>query len=130
MDDALLDLGLRITGSNRLREAHQVVHTGDEDVLNTAVFEVVENTEPELRGFVLADPHAQHVLVTVQVNPDDHVGCFVDNCSILLDLKVNGVQEYHGVHALQRTVLPLFDQGNDLNGPECHEYSRPWRTWR
>jgi len=65
MDNALLNLGLRITSCDRLREAGQVVYAGDENILNAAVLQVIPNSEPELSGLVLAAPHAQHVLVTV-----------------------------------------------------------------
>lgn len=60
-----------------MREAGEVVDTGDQDVLHSAILKVVEDAEPELRGLVFTDPHAQYVLVAVQIDADDHVGRFV-----------------------------------------------------
>lgn len=114
VDDALLNLCLRIAGRNRLREACQVVHTGDEDVLYTTVFQVIEHAEPELRRLVLADPHAQYVFVPVEVDADDHVCCLVHDRAVLLHLEMDGIQEDNGIHSLQRAVLPLLNQRDDL----------------
>lgn len=86
MDDTLLDFGLGITSRDRLGEAGQVIHTGDQDVWNAAVLQLVQDAQPELRRFVLAD---------------HHVSRFVHDRAILLDFKVDGVQKYDGIHALQ-----------------------------
>lgn len=64
-----MDLRLGITGGNGLIEARQVVHTGDQNVLNTAILQLIEHTQPELGRLMLADPHAQHDLVAVRSIP-------------------------------------------------------------
>lgn len=63
VNDTLLDFGLWITGGNGLGEPVQVVRVDDEDVLDASAPEVIQHAEPELGGFVLANPHAQHILV-------------------------------------------------------------------
>lgn len=65
MDNTLLNLGLWVAGGNSLREARQVVYTGDEDILNTAVFQLIQHAQPEFGGLVLSDPHAENILVAV-----------------------------------------------------------------
>lgn len=66
-------LCIRIARGNGLWEVWQVIHAGDENVLNTVVLKVIQDTEPELRGLVLADPHAQHVFVALQIDANDHI---------------------------------------------------------
>lgn len=43
VNDTLLNLGLWITGGNRLGEATQIIYADDEDVLNTAVLQVASH---------------------------------------------------------------------------------------
>ncbi|MNT02473.1 hypothetical protein D3C72_1369730 [compost metagenome] len=68
VNDTLLDLGFRITSGNRFGEAIQVIYADDEDILNAAVSQVIQYREPELGGFILTYPHAQHILVPVQID--------------------------------------------------------------
>jgi hypothetical protein len=105
-----LDLGPRVAGGNRLGEAGQVVHAGDKDVLDTPVLQVIPDAQPELGRLVLPYPHAKHILVAVEVDPDNQVGCLVDNGPVLLDLEVGRIQENDGIDARQRPILPLFHQ--------------------
>lgn len=114
MDDALLDLRLGITGGNGLREAGQIVHTGDQNVLNATVLQLIEYTQTVFGRLMLADPHAQHVLVAIQIDPDDHVGSLIHNSAILLHFEMNVVQKDNGVDALQRPILPFLDEGHDF----------------
>ena len=41
MNNALLDLGVRIARANGLGKAVQVIYTEDQDILNTPVFQIV-----------------------------------------------------------------------------------------
>ncbi len=124
VNDALLDFGLGIARGNRLRKTVQVVHADDENVLNTAITQVIQYAEPRLARLILADPHTQYILVPIQINPDDHVGGFVDNRPVLLDLEVNGIHINDGVYALNRPILPLFDEWHDLVGDIGNERGR------
>ena len=63
---------------------------------------------------MLAYPHSQNILVSVKINTDYHVNGLVDNMVFLLDLVVDSVQKYHGVDGLQRPLLPLPGNGQDL----------------
>jgi len=110
VNDAFLNLGLGVAGRNGLAEPVEVVDTRDENVLYAAVSQFIQHMQPEFRRFVLADPDAEHVLVTFQIDADGHVGGFVDDGAILFHLEVDCVQEHDGIHRLKRTILPLFDQ--------------------
>src|SRR6056297_1071282 len=61
VDDTGLDLGLGKRRLDGLGEALQPVHDRDEDVLNAAVLEVVQNLGPELGPLVGLEPKAQDV---------------------------------------------------------------------
>ncbi|MNE49183.1 hypothetical protein D3C80_1436840 [compost metagenome] len=83
-----------------MRKSGQVIHADNEDVPNTTILEFIEHAQPELRGLILPDPHAQDVLVSVQIDANDHVGSFVDNGPVLLDLEVDRIQIDDRVDAL------------------------------
>lgn len=112
MNNTHLNLCLRITCGYRLAEAAEVIHTRDQDILDATVFEFTQDTEPEL----LTDPHAQYVLVTVQIDANHHICCLVDHRAVLLDFEMNGIQKYNGIHALQR---PAEHAGGILNVPRA-----------
>lgn len=114
VNDTLLDLGLRITSGNRFGEAIQVIYTDNEDILDAAVSQIIHHSEPELGGFILANPHPQHIFVPVQIDTNHHVGCLVHNGSVLFHFEMNRVHEDHRVHALKRPILPLFNERDDI----------------
>jgi hypothetical protein len=60
-------------------------------------FQLVEYGQPELRGLMLADVHAQNILAAIQIHTDDHINSLVDDVTLLLDLVVNGVQKHHSI---------------------------------
>lgn len=63
VNDTLLDLGLQITSGNRFGKAIKIVYADNEDILDTTVSQVIQHTEPELEGFILANPHAEHIFI-------------------------------------------------------------------
>lgn len=114
--NALLNLRCGIAGGNRFVKTGQVIHAGDQNILHATIAQLIQNTEPELGGFVFADPNAQYIFLSVQVDSQNHVGGFIDNLSILIDLEVDGIQKDYGVNVLQRSVLPFLDHGHDFIG--------------
>ncbi len=78
------------------------------------VLQVVQDAQPEFSRLVFSYPHAERILVTVQVDADDQVGSLVHNGPVLFDFEVNCIQEYDGVYALERSILPLLDQRENL----------------
>lgn len=72
--------------------------------------------QPKFRRLVLAYPDAQHVLMPFEVDADGHVGGLVDDCAVLLDLKVDRIEEDDCADGLQRAVLPFLDERDDLVG--------------
>lgn len=94
VNDTLLNLSLRIACSNGFRKATQIVYTNNRDVLHAVISQIIKYVEPKLAGFILANPHAQHTLVSIQVNAYHHVGGLVYIGSILLHFEVNRIHVY------------------------------------
>ena len=61
MHDACLHRGLGKGGGDRLGEALQPIHDGDQDVLDPAVAQLVHDAEPELGALVLRDPETENL---------------------------------------------------------------------
>ena len=55
MHNAFLNVRLRIDGSDRLAEAVQVIHAVDQDILNAAAFQIVQNAKPELGVYCIIE---------------------------------------------------------------------------
>lgn len=68
VDHAQLHIGLRPGVLDRVRQPFQPVAAGDQDVFDAAVAEL---GQPGLGAFAaLADPHAQHIPLAFEVDPD------------------------------------------------------------
>lgn len=65
MHDAGLDLGGRIDRLDRFGEAAQPIDHRDQDVVQAAVLQLVEDLQPELGAFGLLDPQTQYFLAAV-----------------------------------------------------------------
>ena len=59
MNNAQLDLGVRVNGLDRFRQALETIHAGDEAVFHPTGFQIVEHAEPELGALRLTQPHTQ-----------------------------------------------------------------------
>ena len=73
MDDTCLDHGVREGGGDGLGEALQPVHDGDQDVLNAPVLHLVHHREPEFGAFILGDPEAQNLALTIAGDAEGNV---------------------------------------------------------
>jgi hypothetical protein len=71
--DARLNLRLGIDCLDGFEEAAQVVHDGDQYVVQSAVFQLVEDLQPELGAFCLLDPQSHHFLATINANAQGQI---------------------------------------------------------
>ena len=101
-------------------KSRQVVRTGDEYVLYTPVLQTIERSCPEVGAFISPDPHAQNVFPAVQINADGYVHGFLHDLALAADMVVDGIQKYYGVDALQRPLLPLPYDGQNLVRDPAH----------
>ena len=74
-----------------------------------AGLQIVEHLHPELRALGLLKPHAQHVAVPVERDPEREVQRAALDGAALADLEDHAVQEHDRVDVLQRPLAPVAD---------------------
>ena len=114
MDDTVLDFGLGEGGMSCRIKPRQIVGAGNENVLDTTVFQTIEDSGPKLGALIFANPHPQDVFPAIQVNSNGNVHCLLHNLPFAADMIVDGIQKYHGVDGLQRPLLPFLGDGQNL----------------
>ena len=105
MDDAGLHPGLGEDGLDGVGEALEAVDAGDEDVVDAAALEVVEDGQPELGALGALEPQPQHVTLAVGVDADGQVAVMIAHRLAIADLHDQGVEIDDGVDGLQRAAL-------------------------
>jgi hypothetical protein len=92
-----------------IREAFQAIHTGDEDIVQTAVFKFSQHIEPELRPFILGQPHTQQFFLTFDIDALCQEHRFVDDTIVLPNFQDDTVKINNGVNSIQGAVLPFYN---------------------
>ncbi|KVN92973.1 hypothetical protein WJ70_14060 [Burkholderia ubonensis] len=124
MHDAGLDLGSRIYRLDCLGEAAQAVNDGDQDVVQAAVLQFVEDLQPELGTLGLLDPQTQHFLAAVGPNSQRKVHRLVLDRAFVANLQPKCVEIHDRIHGLERALLPLLDVGQHLIGNRGNQIRR------
>ena len=88
--------------------------TGDENVRNTAIFQIRAYACIEARRLVLGYPCAEYFFLTLHVDAEHRINTFAYNPAVLAGVEDNAVEEHHRVYLLKRSVLPLVDLREDL----------------
>ncbi|RFZ62462.1 hypothetical protein DL240490_03001 [Mycobacterium marinum] len=101
VDDAGLHHGVGEDRAHRVRQSFEAVTDQEEDVGHAAVFQLRQHCQPVLGRFAVTftGPHAQHVTVSGQIDPDRGVDRPGADLAVA-DLDVQGVDEHRGVYAL------------------------------
>ena len=113
VNEATLDFGLGIHGSDGFRKACQAIHGENQHVVYAPVFELIEHAEPVLGGFALAKPDAETLLFPLQIDADHQVGGHVLDPAIHPELEEQRIHEHDSVNRLQRPVLPFLGLVDD-----------------
>ncbi len=71
-------------------------------------------------ALVFSDPHTQNVLPAVQVNANSDVYRLLHDLALAADMVVDRVQKHYGVDPLQRPLLPLPHDGQNLVRDPAH----------
>ena len=71
MDDAQLYSRLWIDRLNRFRESFQAIHTGYQDIPEPPVLQLGQDTQPELRPFILCQPEPLQLFLPLEVDAQD-----------------------------------------------------------
>ena len=114
MNDAVLDIRLREHCIDCIGKPSQIVRTGNENVVDSTVFEAAENRRPVLGALIFSDPHAQNILTAFQINSNGDIHGLFYNLTFATDVIVDGIHENDGIGAFQGSLLPFPDDGQDL----------------
>lgn len=82
VNDAFLNIGFGEGCFNRIRYAGKTVYANNKNVLNPRVSEFIKDIKLEFCTFVFANPDAENILFTVDVNAKNHVGCFANYLAV------------------------------------------------
>jgi hypothetical protein len=107
MNNARLHDGGRIDRLDRLREALQPVDAAEQDVVDAALPELVEDLHPELRALGLLEPHPEYVALPLDRDAEREVTGASLHRAALANLEDERVEEDHRVDVIERTLLPL-----------------------
>ena len=96
---------------DRVREAFEPIHDGNEHVLQPSLLELVHHRQPELCPLVLGYPKAQNLAACVASDAQGHVSCLIfDRAAAgIADLYPECVEDHDGVHPIQSPNLPFSD---------------------
>ena len=83
MHHAQLHPRLWIDGLNRFREASQPIDVRNEDIFHPTVLQFRQHREPELGSFALGNPHAEQLLLSVQIDCQYQIERFIDDTLVL-----------------------------------------------
>lgn len=112
MYHTFLDISFRKAGGDSFAESTEVIYAADQNILNAAVSQLIEDNQPELSRFMFANQHSQDIFAAVHIDPDDHIGSLIDNSDFLADFVVNGIHKHDGVCLFQRPILPFLNDGH------------------
>lgn len=85
---------------DRLREALQPVNHRDQDVLDTAVLQLIQDRKPELGAFAPFDPQPPHLFLAASGQRQRDVDHLVPHPVAIADVLPQRVQEHHRVARL------------------------------
>ena len=93
-----------------------VISLKNENVLDTAAFQVGTDACVEARRLVFGYPGAEDLLLTFHVYAQHRIHAFRDNFVILAGIKHDPIEENHRVDCFKRTILPLVYLRQNLVG--------------
>jgi hypothetical protein len=119
--DARLHRGQREDRLDRLGEPLKAIHAADQDVFDATVAQLAEDLHPELGALGVLKPHAEHVAVPVDPDPQRQIARAALHRPAVADLEHHAVQEHDRVEVLKRAGLPLPDVIHDRVGDPADE---------
>jgi hypothetical protein len=120
------DLGRGKNNLDGLGDPVEIVHYEDQNVLHSAVLQLIEDREPVLGRFGLGGSQPRAFLLTIEVYPDDRVQSHVPDMALEAHLQERGIHINQGVDGFQRPALPFPGPLHHFVRDGDH---RPGRTW-
>jgi hypothetical protein len=109
MHDAGLHPRPRKGRLDRLRKALQTVDAGDQDVLNAAAPQVVQDGQPEFRALAVLPPDPEHLALAVTGDAEGEVAGAVLHRAVLADADHHRVEVDDRIHGVQRPGPPRLN---------------------
>ena len=98
MDDALLDLGLGKYCFNCLWKTGQSIHTRNQYIFYTPVFQAIQDGEPELGTFILTNIHSEDILTSFHIDPNRNVNSTFYNPPLITGMEMDRIHKYNSIH--------------------------------
>lgn len=73
MNDASLDLCLRIDCLNGFFKARKPIYTEEKDIFYSAILQIIEHSKPELAGFIGSYCDAEDIFVPFHCNTKNNI---------------------------------------------------------
>ena len=108
MNDAELILCLWENSVDRITKSCQIIVTSDENVRDTAVFQVWAYTCVKACWLIFWDSCSKNLLLTLHVDTEYRVHTFADDFIVFSGVENYPVEENYGVNFVERTVLPFI----------------------
>jgi len=102
MHDACLHPRLGEHSGDRVGEPGQAIDAGDQDVIDVAALQVIQDGQPEFRALGLLPPDSQGFAVAFDGHADGEIAGAGADRAVFADLDVHGVEVDDRVDALQR----------------------------
>src|SRR6202034_496572 len=122
--DAGLHHGLREHRIDRFGKALEPVDHRNEDVIDAARLEFVDDFQPEFGAFALFDPQSENVFFAVRIERERDVDRLVLDQALVANLDPQGVKTHHRIDRVERPVLPLPHLVQDRVGDPADEIGR------
>ena len=114
VDDAALVLGLRESCLDRFTDSGQSVSADDQDILDSAVLEAVQDRKPVLGAFIITHFDRQYFLLSFTVDPKDDIRRQLFDDPVITDGVVDRIDEQDGINLIKGPVLPFLDLWQEL----------------
>ena len=121
MDNAALIFCLREGCLDRFTDPCQSIGADNQDIFNPAVFEAVQDGEPVLGTFVIADFNRQDFLLSFAVDSKDDISRQLFDNPVITDRVMDRIDEQDRINLVKRPVLPFFDLRQEL---ACQSHPR------
>ena len=79
MNNAILNLRLRVYSINCVGKPSQIVRASDENILYSPVPQTVQDGSPEFSTFIFTNPHTENILFAIQIVSNGNVNGFLHN---------------------------------------------------
>ena len=111
MDSAALIFCLREGCLNRFTDPCQSIGADDQDIFNSTVFEAVQDREPVLGAFIIADFDRQDFLLPFAVDSKDNISRQLFDDPIITDGIMDRIDEQDRINLIESSAILRSEAG-------------------